>query len=224
MRWSTLLLASVISLLAEPALAQNLIDNGSFEDGDYSGGAWETISPGDTDITSWTVGGAGVDWHNTIEMRFPNDGDLAVDLNLSGGGLSDTGTVAQSFTTVSGQEYLLSFFLAGPAGGSFPDPRQVRVDVAGVTQTFSTPASPHDALVWERMDLEFTAVDSQTTLTFASVDGTGYWGPLLDSVSVDEVNAPTAAVSTAVPVSGIAGLALLAAALVLFGLVALRKP
>jgi hypothetical protein len=74
------------------------------------------------------------------------------------------------------------------------------------------------------MDLEFTAVDSQTTLTFASVDGTGYWGPLLDSVSVDEVNAPTAAVSAAVPVSGIAGLALLAAALVLFGLVALRKP
>lgn len=220
--WFLLLLS--ISLMAQSALAQNLINNGSFEDGDYSGGAWETISPGDIDITSWVVGGAGVDWHNTIEMQYPNDGSLVVDLNLSGGGLSDTGTLSQSFATVSGQKYHLTFFLAGPAGDTFPDPREVQVDVAGITQSFSTPASPHDALVWEQMDLEFTATDVQTTVMFSSVDGTGYWGALLDSVSVTTVASPVVPEHEPVPAVGFIGAAILFGALLLFGLVALRKP
>jgi len=224
MRINRFLLLLSISLMAQSAVAQNLIENGSFENGDYSGGAWETVSPGDDDITSWVVGGAGVDWHNTIEMQFPNDGSLAVDLNLSGGGLSDTGTLSQSFATASGQKYRLTFFLAGPAGDTFPDPREIKVDVAGIAQNFSTPASPHDALVWEQMDLEFTATDVQTTVMFSSVDGTGYWGPLLDSVSVTAIDSPVVSEQEPIPAVGSIGAAILFGTLLLFGLVALRKP
>jgi hypothetical protein len=35
----------------------------------------------------------------------------------------------------------------------------------------------------------FTAIDWHTNLQFSAVDGDGYWGPFLDSVSVEEVAA-----------------------------------
>ena len=40
-------------------------------------------------------------------------------------------------------------------------------------------------LQWNRQQLFFTAVDTTTTLTFSSPqNGVGFWGPVLDDVSV----------------------------------------
>lgn len=217
MKIKNLLFVATMLIFSNSVMALNLINNGSFENGDYSGGDYETVSPGDTDITSWVVGGAGVDWHNDGEMKFPNDGLLVVDLNRSGGGLGDTGTMSQTFSTVAGKQYLLSFFLAGPDGDSFPDPRQVQVNIAGLTQVFSTPASSHDALSWEQKQLQFTAASTSTTLMFSSVDGTGFWGPLLDNVSVDETIQSVDTTATAIPAIGFIGMALLSGMLLIIG-------
>src|SRR5262249_10981592 len=79
------------------ASATNLIVNGSFEQGNWYGNySWYRIAPGSTDMTGWTIGGAGVDWHNSAEM-VPEDGVYVVDLNLDGNGLANTGTISQSF-------------------------------------------------------------------------------------------------------------------------------
>jgi choice-of-anchor C domain-containing protein len=176
-----------------PATAANLIVNGSFEDGDFSNvnyNSWVRLSPGSTKLTGWSIGGAGVDWHNTTEMQFPVDGKFLVDLNLDGGDISQTGTLSQTFATIPNQLYTLSFYLSGPTatGWNFPDPRQVRVDIGGVEQIFSTPASPNTSIVWGQQQLTFKAIDAETTLKFSSVNGAGFWGPALDNVSVEKVS------------------------------------
>ena len=124
-----------------------------------------------------------------------------VDLNLSGGGLSDTGTISQSFVTSPATSYVLTFDLAGPRT-SFPNPRQVRVNVAGIEQVFSQAASNNLALVWGQEVLPFVATAPTTTLLFSSVNGSGFWGPFLDQVSV--VSAAAVPEPAALTLGGIA--------------------
>ena len=80
-------LAAVVTLLfatmGTGTANANLLVNGSFELGTYAGGAWTRVAAGDsTTITGWTVGGAGIDWHNTDQMYPQVDGTKVVDLNL----------------------------------------------------------------------------------------------------------------------------------------------
>jgi choice-of-anchor C domain-containing protein len=173
-----------------PANAGNLLVNGSFEDGNYSpviNDSYVQVFAGQTNITGWDVGGLLVDWHqNSFEIQNAENGTKMVDLNDNGGGLSDTGTLSQTFATSVGSNYDLTFYLAGP-DTSFPNPRQVKVEIAGGTQIFSQAASDPLALVWGLETMSFTATSTSTTLTFSSVDGSGYWGPFLDNVSVNTV-------------------------------------
>ena len=185
MRRSKWLIVFFVTLLiSSGAHAAEHITNGSFEDGSFTGGNFTRISPGDsTTITGWTAGGDGIDWHNNVDMQSPHTGLYVVDLNYDPG---DIGTISQTFPTISGEQYILTFWFAGPTpvGAAFPDPRQVQVNVAGTSETFSTPASPNTAMVWAFKTMNFTAVASSTTLEFTSVDGNGWYGPVIDDVSV----------------------------------------
>jgi choice-of-anchor C domain-containing protein len=200
-----------LALALAPAIAQaNLIVNGSFEDPGApfwspTGAGWMAVAPGSTAIDGWTVGGAGIDWHNGVEFIPIQDGLYAVDLNKSGGGLGDTGTISQTFATVAGQTYHLSFYFAGPNLG-FPDPRQVNVNIAGGNTVFSQPASPNTALVWGLHAMDFVATGATSTLTFSSVNGAGFWGAVIDNVSVEAVAVPAPA-SLALLALGLLGLA-----------------
>jgi choice-of-anchor C domain-containing protein len=171
-----------------PASAANLIVNGSFEEGDFKsnivGLNFARLNPGSSALTAWTVDGRGIDWHNTNEMKLPSDGNYLVDLNLDG---TSSGSLSQTFSTTPGQFYNLDFYLAGPEianNSAFPNPRQVRVEIGGVNQIFSTPSSNHLALKWQLHQLNFQATVNQTTLKFSSLNNSGFWGPALDNVSV----------------------------------------
>lgn len=190
-----LLVLTALGTATTPASAA-LIINGSFEEGDFGGApSFRRLPPASTELTGWAIGGVGVDWHNAVEMNFPHSGDKVLDLHLDGGA-GGHGTLSQSFATMPGSLYELSFFLAGPGiNFGFPNPRSVIVDIAGVQQTFSTPASPNTDIQWGGHQLLFTAVDTTTTLTFSSPhDGQGFWGPVLDDVSVTAVPEPTSAI------------------------------
>lgn len=178
---------------AAPSPPVNLIVNGSFELGEFpSGGSFLRLSPGDVDLAGWMVNGGGVDWHlaDTLSVAAhiapASEGTYAVDLNLDG---SSSGTLAQTFSTEAGQWYELVFHLAGV--NWFGDPRLVRVDVAGVTRQFAQHASDPLALVWSECRLLFQAVEPNTILCFSSPDAEGFWGPLLDDVSVAPAAAPS---------------------------------
>lgn len=135
-----------VGLLSTTETCANRIVNGSFEQGDFPGGDWTVVLAGGAALTGWTVGGEGVDWHKAVASYGPaQSGIFMVDLNRNGGG-SGSGTLSQSFTTVVGADYALNFYLAGPSL-YFPNPRQVKVDVAGLTQVFSQAASPENQLV-----------------------------------------------------------------------------
>jgi hypothetical protein len=98
-------LASVFSLALSinNVSAANLVTNGSFEEGTFNGNySWDRLTPGNTNLTGWTIGSVAVDWHNTAEFNWPHTGTYLMDLNIDGGGV--TGTISQSFDTTPGKE------------------------------------------------------------------------------------------------------------------------
>ena len=134
-----------------------------------------TVTSGGT-IGSWTVGGAGVDWIGRYWQ--PAEGNGSVDLS----GLN-AGLVTTPLNTVAGQQYVLSFYLAGnPDGG--PAVKSLQVQVGNLTQSFTFDTTGHTktAMGWILESASFMAVGNDT-ITFRSQVNTAY-GPALDGVTV----------------------------------------
>lgn len=176
----------------------DLIVNGSFELGDFIGDpdtAFNSLPAGSTAITGWTATHAGVDWHQA-HFGPAFDGIRMVDLTFA----SELGGISQQLHTNVGQQYVLSFALAGP-GLDFQDPRQVVVNVAGLSEIFNTPASNAFPLTWQTHSLSFVAIAGITTLEFVGNSAGAYWGPVIDNVSV--VPAPPSAAVAAGGAGGV---------------------
>jgi choice-of-anchor C domain-containing protein len=188
MRGRVLSAAIAISLCAAyPASAGvNLIQNGSFELGNFDSAPFDTLGAGSTAMTAWTIGGDSIDWIGSYWQ--PGDGSRSVD--LSGNAL---GSVSQSFSTVTGQKYTVSFLLAGNPDGP-PQTKDVDVSVNGASQDFLFPtvlgSATRDSMNWTPISFIFTANTALETLTFASATCGGdisnncAFGPALDAVSV----------------------------------------
>lgn len=160
----------------------NLILNGSFENGLFEGDAdtsFTFIPAGGTAVDGWVGTQGGFDWHQAVEFGPAFDGYRMVDLT-AGIGL---GGISQMFTTAATNTYRLTFALAGPRV-VFQNPRSVLVSVAGISQTFTVPASEEFPLAWELKTLTFTAIADTTTLEFAGSGNGEYWGAVIDSISV----------------------------------------
>jgi PEP-CTERM motif len=148
--------------LAAPAHA-NLIVNGGFETGDFSG--W---------VTGGNFGFSGVECPGA---PFVKEGNCDAFL----GAVGSDGTLAQSVTTTAGRQYLISFALQ-PDGGT---PSHFSVSFGGVPlfDVVNPPASPsvvHDLLA--------TATGPNSTLSFAFRDDPGFLK--LDAISVNAVPEP----------------------------------
>jgi choice-of-anchor C domain-containing protein len=192
-----LTIVALVIGFAGMAGATNLIVNGSFENGNYYTPQWQRLFAGSTDLSNWTIGGVGVDWHVATDNPALNpaltghefgpaqDGSLVIDFHLDG---DFNGTISQTFATSAGTTYQVSFYLAGVDW--FSNPRDIQVDVNGDTKIFSQAASDPLNLVWGIKEFQFNATGSTATLTFSCTDVDGYWGPLLDNVSVEVVPAP----------------------------------
>ena len=156
----------------------NLINNGSFEIGQDPGGNFTALSPGATNITDWTVIGP-VDYVGGVWQA--SDGSRSVDLNeLS------AGEIQQTFNTIVGENYTVTFDLAGnPQGG--PTLKSMTVLAAGASAdfTFDISGKSTSNMGWETKTWMFTATGSTTTLSFIS-NNDGNAGPALDNVSVSE--------------------------------------
>jgi hypothetical protein len=155
-------IAAVIGwVLPVRALAQNLLVNGGFETGDFTG--W-TITSADS---GYVVGGVGN----------PNVPDGVFDGNFSAIlGSSAISDLSESVTTNPGATYQLSFELSNGSGlnNSF----QALID-GGVLLTLTN--AP--AFGWTNYSFDFTAtLAGSDTVDFASAQPPTYWG--LDDVSV----------------------------------------
>lgn len=197
---------SVLTALVLGGAAQaNLLTNGSFELGvnppGPPGDPFVVVPTGNnTTLTGWSVGGAeGVDWvHNNYWQAA--DGVYSLDMNALG-----IGSVSQSFATVAGGTYTVSYSLSmnPDTNNTFPIPRLMTVaatddatntvvgqsDLTEPFNVFASQLSP-GSMNWQTRTLTFTATGTSTTLSFTS--GNDYAGGFaLDNVSVDGSGGPT---------------------------------
>lgn len=144
--------------------SNNLVTNGSFETGDFSG--W-TLS-GDT-------GFVGVCDVSTCPGNFaPEDGTYAAYF----GPVGDTATISQTVATTPGDTYALSFYLANPVGGT---PNYFQVSFGNSSFSFTNFGV---AFGWQEFTLTTVATGSQTPLSFTFRNDPSYW--FLDNVSVQQ--------------------------------------
>uniref|UniRef100_UPI0018E57B2A choice-of-anchor C family protein n=1 Tax=Cyanothece sp. BG0011 TaxID=2082950 RepID=UPI0018E57B2A len=156
----------------------NLIKNGSFELGQEFTSNFIRLPVGSTKITNWVVTGADVDY---LRDREATDGRKSIDLD---GNIGSAGGVEQTFSTVPGQTYQVSFDLAGNTG-SGPTIKKLKVSAAGESKdfTFDITGKSFSNMGYEGKTWTFTAKEPTTTLTFLSQDDSG-WGPVIDNVAV----------------------------------------
>jgi choice-of-anchor C domain-containing protein len=174
-------LAAVAALQTVPANAATFT-NGSFEAGTLVN-PYSTVAAGQTNITGWDVVSGSVDYIGNLWTA--EDGSRSVD--LAG---SSIGTLSQTFDTVSGLIYNVSFYLArNPDGGIMPRTGTVQATGNSTKNLIYTDnSSTRSAMDWQLNSYQFTATGASTTLTFAAdASSSGFYGLALDNVSVAAV-------------------------------------
>jgi choice-of-anchor C domain-containing protein len=179
-------LALTACLAASAAAYAGPFQNGSFEQNSYSGSVgYQTLNTDDTSITGWVVSSGNVDLINTYWQAA--DGNFSLD--LSG---NEAGAISQTFDTVAGHGYDVTFDLAGNTDGGNVI-KQLLVSAAGVSgqYSFNTTGDSNSSMGWTLETFFFVADAASTTLTFASLEQNPY-GPALDNVTVTDVPEPMA--------------------------------
>ncbi|MBN1256983.1 MAG: choice-of-anchor C family protein [Planctomycetes bacterium] len=183
-----MILILIILCLGDNASA-SLINNGSFESGLEEIGLWTNLDPSSTSIDSWTVINSNIDYNGSYWEA--SDGERSLDLNGSNG----PGGIEQSFTTVIGQEYLVSFDIAGNPSTNTSNNTAIkwlRVAAAGDSADFSFDIAGNTEadMGYETKDWTFIATATSTNLQFISLDSTMKYGPVLDNVIVTAIPEP----------------------------------
>ncbi len=174
---SAVILASFLGMTADAAQASTLIQNGGFESGDFS--SWSET--GNIEITTG-IGG--------VCCR-PSEGTYFVDFN--GGNRPPNGTLSQTFSTIPGSEYLLSFDFT--KAGIAPGTAQLDIEIDGIqtllSEVVSDTTGGHPG-EYANFSFLFTADSTSTTLTFEDTSiGTANFDALVDNVSVTSTPEPS---------------------------------
>ncbi|MGW6915310.1 choice-of-anchor C family protein [Kitasatospora sp. NPDC054939] len=183
---ATALLVAGATALAAPVQAAgghralSHFDDGSFETPKAPANAFTSLTTGQT-IGPWTVTAGSVD---LIGAGFwqAAEGDQSLDLNGS-----NSGTVAQRFTTVPGSTYSVTYALAGnPEGGPALRTGRALIDGQGFQDfSFDIAGRTRAAMGYVGRQFTFVAQGPSTTLSFASTVA-GAYGPVIDNVQVKE--------------------------------------
>jgi choice-of-anchor C domain-containing protein len=187
-------LASAALGLASIGAGAQIIQNGSFELG-VNPGSFTNLPGGSTAITGWTVIGSSIDYVGSVWTS--SNGTRSLDLDGSDGPPYTNGGVAQSFATIAGTSYVVSFDMAGNPNNA-PTIKPMQVSAAGQSAvfTFDITGKSLSNMGWVAHTWTFIATNSTTTLTFQSLTTSPNvgWGPALDNVSVTAVPEPGAAI------------------------------
>jgi choice-of-anchor C domain-containing protein len=162
--------------------------NGSFERGPIGPCNTFNIPAGSTLIPGWTVSVGNIDWEGP-----PPCGWLASkknkSLDLVGDAAGGIGGIQQTFDTVPGATYRVSFDLAGNYAG-LPVVKPLAVTVNGVTNnyTFDTTGKSQFNMGWTQITFRFVASSPTSTISFVSdvsgLGGLNNAGAAIDNVQV----------------------------------------
>ena len=163
--------------------------NGSFEAGGVAPCNTFNIPVGSTLITGWTVSVGNIDWLGAPPACGWQASQGIASLDMVGSGAGGIGGIQQTFDTVPGQTYVVSFDLAGNFGAP-PVIKPLAVTVNGVTTnfTFDTTGATAINMGWVTHTVQFTATATSTTINFVSdigpSGGTLNAGAALDNVRI----------------------------------------
>ncbi len=167
--------------MAATAFAATAFMNGSFETGTAPGG-FTTLSTGDnTSIPGWTVSSGTVDYIG----NYWQSANGSRDLDMSG---DSPGAVSQTFSTIVGHTYTVTFDMAGNPDGA-PVVKTLNVDAGDspTSYTFDTTGHSRVAMGWTSKTFTFTATGSTTPLTFTSAGPNNtFYGAALDNIVVKD--------------------------------------
>lgn len=193
LRFTLCLIAMALMLSVAGQASANLIQNGSFEDPTYGGDYWGLNSTNNQyTITDWTLEFGSVD----LVHHYWAAADGAQSLDMSGTG--SAGYISQSFGTVAGTSYVVTFALSGNFVDGVDTSRSLTVGIAGVdsadyTFDYAEFDRPQSASDYTLCSWVFTAVSDSSTLYFLSLeDELSSYGAILDNVSVSATPIPGA--------------------------------
>lgn len=179
------LAAALLAGATQANAANNLVVNGDFEAQTVvdTNAGFDTFSSGSQGLVGWTIDLRTVDLVSNTYWTAAG-GNNSLDLNGT-----NKGVISQVMSTVVGQVYTLSFDLAGnPDAGSSLKELSVNLGPVGI-YSFNTQGHSTTSMGWTRYTTQFAAVDTTTTLSFASMTK-GAAGPALDNISVTAVPEP----------------------------------
>lgn len=178
---------AVVSLfvLGSCPLAQaTTVWNGDFEDHSYSGSYREFLTQGSPGLNHWSIDSGDVDLYYNPSLATPPTPPLNGSwswLDMNG---DQAGAISQDLATIPGMDYVVTFDLGGNPDRSYdPAIKTLRVSAAGQFADFDRDTQ-HIDWNWASESWTFTAIDSLTTLSFASLNRSGRAGPALDNVAV----------------------------------------
>ena len=175
--------------VAQSAAAANLLNNGSFENvggapfqswGGYTFG-FDGFGGADA-LPGWTINSGNVDVTTSASPWGPAaDGSNSLDINGW-----EAGSISQTFATVAGATYTVSFDYSRNAAGA-PDPATATVSAGGATYDVSAPndgsLGSEFNFIWKPVSFTFVGDGNPTTLTVAAtVPGNG--GVFFDNFQV----------------------------------------
>ena len=157
------------------SVGQNLVQNGGFEDGDFTG--WSLVGDALVDTQNGAEIYNGVVSASTFSgaSAYIHSGTYAAVLGESG----YLATLAQTIPTVPGETYLVSFWLINPTNLTT---EQFELDWAG--DTIYDILNP-PAFGWTNLNFVVSATGSSTVLQFAAENDQNYFG--LDDISVSAI-------------------------------------
>jgi choice-of-anchor C domain-containing protein len=159
----------------------NLVVNGSFEQGPPVD-SFLTLAAGAETLPGWTVTKGTVDISGTYLVA--GDGSRSIDLI----GTPGAGGIRQVVSTVPGQSYRLSFYMAGNCtGGDKVKKMKVGVGSASRILSFDTSGHHNRRPGWVQRGFTFEAISTQTVLEFSDPGeptSNARYGAALDKVVV----------------------------------------
>ncbi len=155
MNWHTCFI--VLTLLSISSAKANLLTNGSFELASIDpGSGYLAVFPGQTSILGWDVVVQDVHYMGTFWEA--SDGIRSIDLD---GLTGSAGGITQTFSTVAGTQYKVTFDMAGNYA-NLPTIKPMSVSADGQSQEFTLDVSGRSAqnMGWTPMSWSFVADDS----------------------------------------------------------------
>ena len=175
---------AVLMIPTTASAATELILNGGFENPVVSNPCCSTVPP--ASLPDWTVT-PNVNVVNGTFASSPSGTNLAYELNqyLDLVGEGGTGSISQSFATVAGQVYTLTFAFAHNLFSGTPS-ASASYSVGTLAGTLLHSTGTNANLDWQIFTGNFTALGSTSTLNFTNLTGGVNEGILLDAVSVQQ--------------------------------------